>query len=42
MLYAIPCTWTVTGETFIKANNLEEAKRIALEDAPLPSNSEDF
>jgi hypothetical protein len=38
-IYAIPCVWTVMGKTFVEADSLEEAKRIALEAAPLPNNS---
>jgi len=39
-VYKIPCVWQMWGMMEVEADSLEEAKRIAIEDAPLPTDGE--
>ena len=36
--FKIACTWSMYGEMEIEAETLEEAERIAIEEAPLPTD----
>lgn len=38
--YKVPCTWEMFGVLEIEATSIEEAKRIAIEDSPLPDDEE--
>lgn len=38
--YTIPCVWQVAGTMKVKASSLEDAKLIAVEEAPLPTDGE--
>lgn len=38
--FVIPCIWQVAGEMRIKAETLEQAKQIAYDEAPLPTDGE--
>lgn len=38
--YKVPCTWEMFGVLEIEAASIEEAKRIAIEDSPLPDDEE--
>ena len=38
--FRIACDWSVYGIAYVEADSLEEAVRIAIEDAPLPEDPE--
>jgi hypothetical protein len=39
-IFKIPCSWEVCSVMEVEANSLEEAIQIAIDDAPLPTDSE--
>ena len=38
--FRIACDWSVYGVMYVEANSLKEAIKIAIEDAPLPTDPE--
>ena len=40
MKFRFPCYWEMRGHIEVEASDIDEAKRIAIQEAPLPTNGD--